>query len=337
MFNNLYEKLKTFMKDNLLFVIVITLLILSMFIKLPYDVEMPGGIIDLENRVTVDGKEVKIDGSFNMAYVSIIRGRIPYILMGLILPDWDVVKESNTMYENENVEDADNRNHLELEQSKDYAIAAALTAANIPYEITNKQNYVVYIDPKAHTDLKIGDNILEVNGQELFDINELTDIVQQAKVDDILTMKVLRDKKKIETTAKVFNEDDKQYIGISSLTTFDIDSDVKVDIKSKETESGPSGGLMMTLMIYNAVTKQDLTHGKKIVGTGTINLDGSVGEIGGVKYKLMGAVHNKADVFLVPEGNYDEAMKVKKAKKYKIEIVKVAKLQDAINYLEGLS
>ena len=92
----------------------------------------------------------------------------------------------------------------------------------------------------------------------------------------------------------------------------------------------------MTLMTYNSLTKQDLTYGKKIVGTGTISLDGSVGEIGGVKYKLMGAVNNKADIFLVPEGNYEEAMKVKEDKKYDIEIVKVTKLQDAIDYLEGL-
>ena len=92
----------------------------------------------------------------------------------------------------------------------------------------------------------------------------------------------------------------------------------------------------MALMTYNALTKQDLTHGKNIVGTGTINLDGTVGEIGGVKYKLMGAVRKNADVLLVPEGNYEEAMKVKKDKGYDIDIVSVKKLSDAINYLEGL-
>ena len=93
----------------------------------------------------------------------------------------------------------------------------------------------------------------------------------------------------------------------------------------------------MTLMVYNALTKQDLTHGMDIVGTGTINLDGSVGDIGGVKYKLMGAVKNDADVFLVPSGNYEEAMKVKKEKGYKIDIVSVEKFSDVVEYLEGIS
>ena len=90
----------------------------------------------------------------------------------------------------------------------------------------------------------------------------------------------------------------------------------------------------MALMVYNALTKQDLTKGMKVVGTGTIDLDGKVGEIGGVKYKLMGAVKNKADVFLVPKENYKEAMRVKEKKKYDIEIVEVRTLKDAIDYLE---
>ena len=71
------------------------------------------------------------------------------------------------------------------------------------------------------------------------------------------------------------------------------------------------------------------------MGTGTIDEYGNVGEIGGVKYKLMGAVKDKADVFLVPKDNYEEAMEVKEEKDYDIEIVSVEKLVDAINYLEG--
>ena len=63
---------------------------------------------------------------------------------------------------------------------------------------------------------------------------------------------------------------------------------------------------------------------------------GNVGDIGGVKFKLMGAVNNKADIFLVPEENYEEAIKVKKEKGYNIEIVSVKTLKDAIDYLEAL-
>ena len=325
-----------FFKNNCIFIILIAVIVLSTIIKLPYQVEMPGGIIDLENRVEVNGESNSIDGSFNMAYVSVAYGTIPHILLGLILPDWEVVPNSTTMYENETVEDANARGRLYLEQSKDYAIATALTAAEIPFTIENKVNHVAYIDPKADTDLKIGDDIIKANGEEVYDLNDFKELIRSADIGERIVLEVKRDNEIVEAYGVVYEEDDDHYIGIAVMTTFDIVSDLSVTIETKASESGPSGGMMMSLMVYNAITKQDLTHGKKVVGTGTIDLDGNVGEIGGVKYKLMGAVNNNADIFIVPEDNYEEAMKVKNEKGYKIDIVSVKTLKDAINYLEGL-
>lgn len=337
MFNKIYDGLKKFIRENWFVLVLLVFLFICLFGRVPYEVNMPGGIIDLDNRVTVNGEAVDIAGSFNMAYVSVAQGSIPNVLLGLILPDWEVEKISETTYENETIEDANKRSKLYLEQSKNYATVVAMDAAGIAYEVSNKINYVAYIDSRAKTDLKVGDNILFCEGKEVADINDITKIVQETNVSDTVSFVVERDGKKVETSAVVYEEENKHYVGISSITTFAIHSDTFVDISSRESESGPSGGLMMTLMVYNALTNQDLTHNKKIVGTGTISLDGGVGEIGGVKYKLMGAVKNEADVFLVPEGNYDEAMEVKKKKGYTIDIVKVSTLNDAITYLEGLS
>ena len=336
MFNKIYDSIKNFMKENWSFILVFFLILAMVFIKVPYEVEMPGGTIDLGNRVLVNDEETEIEGSFNMAYVSVVSGRIPYILLSFIIPDWDIVPESSVMYENETIEDANKRDKLYLEQSKDYATVVAMDAANISYQISNKLNYVSYISNEAETDLKVGDDIKKCNNVEIADINEISKIVQDSKIGDIIEFEVLRDKKEVKATAKVYEEEGKHYVGISAITTFDIDSDTKVEIDSKQTESGSSGGLMMTLMVYNALTNQDLTHGKKIVGTGTIELDGTVGEIGGVKYKVMGAVKDKADIFLVPEANYEEAIKVKEEKNYDLNIVSVKSLQDAIDYLEGI-
>ena len=105
-------------------------------------------------------------------------------------------------------------------------------------------------------------------------------------------------------------------------------------IKTKNSESGSSGGLMTSLAIYNSLTKNDITKGKIIAGTGTIDASGNVGEIGGVKYKILGS--KKADIFLCPKENYDEAMKVKKENELNMKIVSVESLKNAVNYLEGL-
>ena len=337
MFNNFYDRFKNFMKENFLFLLFLILFVVITFVRVPYEVNMPGGVINLGNRVTVDGESVAIDGSFNMAYVSVVQGSIPYILLSYIIPDWDVVPESETMYENETIEDANKRSKLYLEQSIDYATVVAMDQAGVAYQISNRVNYVAFIGEEAKTTLKVGDNILSINGEEIEDINVMSDRIQDIKPGEKVSFIVLRNNKEVEASAVIYEEDGKNYVGISAITTFDLDTDVDIKISTKASESGPSGGMMMTLMVYNALTKQDLTHGMDIVGTGTINLDGSVGDIGGVKYKLMGAVKNDADVFLVPSGNYEEAMKVKKEKGYKIDIVSVEKFSDVVEYLEGIS
>ena len=337
MFNNFYDKFKNFMKENFLFLLFLILFVVVTFVRVPYEVNMPGGVINLGNRVTVDGESVAIDGYFNMAYVSVVQGSIPYILLSYIIPDWDVVPESETMYENETIEDANKRSKLYLEQSIDYATVVAMDQAGVAYQISNRVNYVAFIGEEAKTTLKVGDNILSINGEEIEDINVMSDRIQDIKPGEKVSFIVLRNNKEVEASAVIYEEDGKNYVGISAITTFDLDTDVDIKISTKASESGPSGGMMMTLMVYNALTKQDLTHRMNIVGTGTINLDGSVGDIGGVKYKLMGAVKNDADVFLVPSGNYEEAIKVKKEKGYKIDIVSVEKFSDVVEYLEGIS
>jgi PDZ domain-containing protein len=70
---------------------------------------------------------------------------------------------------------------------------------------------------------------------------------------------------------------------------------------------GPSAGLMFTLGIIDKLTPADLTGGKIIAGTGTIDDAGTVGRIGGIPQKLLGAKAAGAQLFLVPAGNCAEA------------------------------
>lgn len=93
----------------------------------------------------------------------------------------------------------------------------------------------------------------------------------------------------------------------------------------------------MALSIYDKLTTADLTGGKKIVGTGTIDTLGNVGEISGIEYKLKGAVKEKADIFFTPMGvNYDDALALKQKEHYNIQIVGVSTFNDALNYLKRL-
>lgn len=104
-------------------------------------------------------------------------------------------------------------------------------------------------------------------------------------------------------------------------------------MKTKGSESGSSGGLMLALAIYNDLIKDDLTKGRKIVGTGTISLDGTVGAIDGVKYKMLGAAKKEADIFLCPEENYDEALKIKNEFELDLILKSVKTFDEAVDYL----
>ena len=93
---------------------------------------------------------------------------------------------------------------------------------------------------------------------------------------------------------------------------------------------------MLSLAIYDEITKDDLTQGKNIMGTGTIDEFGLVGAIGGVKYKMLGASKDNADIFFIPKDNYEEAIEVYKKFNLKFDLVMVETFDDAINYLNSL-
>lgn len=332
MFNKIYEKVKTFIVENYKFLITIILLILVFEIELPYIIYKPGGSINLNKRIEVEGG-YKSEGTLEMAYVSLVKGSLPFLGMAAILPDWDILPDTEVTTEDESVEEALERDKIYLQEAIDNATIVAYKAANKNIEITNVINNVIYITEEADTTLKMYDQILEVENIKVSSLDELKEIVVGKNEGDLINIKVKRNDKEVDAAAKVYNTEDGLKIGVSLVNTYEYETDPEIEVKTKSSESGPSGGLMTALSIYNALVKEDITRGRKIVGTGTIDQNGIVGEIGGVKYKLMGAVKNDADIFLCPKDNYDEAVSVAEEKNYDIKIVSVATFDDALNYL----
>jgi PDZ domain-containing protein len=105
-----------------------------------------------------------------------------------------------------------------------------------------------------------------------------------------------------------------------------------VSINTQKIAGGPSAGLMFTLGVYNALTPGDITGGRVIAGTGTINLDGTVGPIGGVQQKVVAAELAGAHYFLVPTGNYADA----KAAAHGIQVVEIKTAAQAVQFLKSL-
>ena len=333
MFNKTYDKIKEFIKFNLKGLIVLAVIMFLCFYKLPYVIYTPGGSINLNDRIKIIDEE-NISGSYYMNYVSVMKANIPTIIFSLFVPNWDI-------YNEEDVTDLDYNTLFKIEQidlknSIYYASLNAYRKAGKTIDISSEKSYITLVSEESKTNLKVLDEIISIDGNKFTRLSEFQEYISSLNFDDKVTFIVKENDKEVEKYAYVINLEGEKKVGISIVTEYEFESDPKLKMKTKASEAGSSGGLMLSLEIYDKLTDKDLSHGKKVMGTGTIDEDGNVGAIGGVKYKMLGAQKDGADIFFVPKGNYDEAKKVYKKNNLTFDLVMVETFDEAINYLNNL-
>ena len=324
--------MKKILKENFKFILLMIILVSLFYIKLPYYIMAPGGTIDITDRVVMDDYQKKEEGSLNMLYVSEYDATpITYIVAKL--RDWDTHSKEDRKISNESEKEVRERNKIMRDTSLDIATLVAYQEADKRIEVKDKKNVVAATT--EDNNLKVGDIILEVDGRKQDSVDEIRSLINTKEENDTITLKILRDNKEMKVESKVSIENNTKIIGVVIITEYDYETDPKIDIKFKDSESGSSGGLMLTLTIYSAISGEDLLKGRNIAGTGTISTDGTVGEIDSVKYKIMGAAQNNIDIVLVPSANYEEAIKTKNKYNYDLEIVKVDTFKEAVDYLKN--
>lgn len=318
--------MKKFLKENIKELILLTLLILAVSIELPYYIEAPGGTINLTKRI--DKNYNKKNGSLNMLYVTEYKGNIVTVLLSKVIKTWDLNEISKQQVSNENAHDIYLRNKVMLDNSINNATYVAYKEAGKNIEIKSKETIV--IATMKENDFKIGDTILSVDSYVVEDVNTIREYLKTLNAGDEVTIKVKRDSKEKDIITTL---DEDKMLGVMIVTNYEYTTDEELDIAFRSGEGGSSGGLILALGIYSKISGEDILKGRNIAGTGTIDIDGNVGEIDGVKYKIAGAVRKKMDTVLVSPANYEEAIKVVKDNNYKIEIVKVDTFKEAVEYL----
>jgi PDZ domain-containing protein len=123
----------------------------------------------------------------------------------------------------------------------------------------------------------------------------------------------------------------KPFLGVASMTqtVFVYPFDVTIDVGSI---GGPSAGLALTLGLLDVLSAGNLTGGHRIAATGTINLDGTVGDVGGVAQKAVAVRKAGAQVFFVPPDELKDAL----SQAGSMKVMPVATLQQALNDLKAL-
>lgn len=318
--------MKKFLKENFKFLLFVALMILVIEVELPYYVEAPGGTINLSKRI--DNNYKKQNGSLNMLYVTEYKGNIVTVLLSKVIKSWDLYEISKQQISNENSEDIYLRNKVMLDNSIQNATFVAYNYAGKKINIKDKQNIV--IASTKNNGLEIGDIIVSIDDLEVDNIETIREHLKSLNPKDKVKVKIKRDKK--ERIINITLDEDK-LLGIMLVTNYEYDTEDDLNIDFRSGEGGSSGGLVLALGIYSEITGKDILKGRNIAGTGTIDIDGNVGEIDGIKYKIAGAVRNKMDIVLVSPYNYEEAKKVIEENRYKIELVKVNTFKEAIDYL----
>lgn len=328
--------MKKFIKENYLVLLFGIVFMATILYPLPYYIYTGGGTINVKDKIHIENKETK--GDFNLCYVEQINANIPTFLLSKLLSNWDSVsKEEVSLNDKEDTKDIYKRDKIYLEEANQNAIFVAYKKAGKSVNILDKHLYIIYLEEDSDTDLKIGDDILEIDGSKIDSLADISKILDSYEVGSKLNIKVKRNKKEMMKYAIVHEKDDRKLIGIALTSIYDYEVDPKITFTFSNSESGPSGGFMVTIAIYNQLIDNDISNGLKIAGTGTIDIEGNVGSIGGVKYKLKGAVDSKSDIFLVPAGeNYEEAIKYKKKYHYDIKIIGISTFEEAIEKLENM-
>lgn len=300
--------------------------LLFIFVQLPYYVTMPGTAQALEPLVHVENGD-KDEGSLMLTTVRMGRANIASYLLAHVRPYYELYPLQEIKQEGETDEEYTNRQLYLMEQSKEAAIVVAYKNAHKPVSYQPRGVYVMSVVPgmPAEHILQVGDRIVRIDGKTMNTSEQLIQYVRQKKKGDQVSITWKRNGK--ENTASFslapFPQSPKQIgLGVSLMTDYDVVTDPPVRIDSEKI-GGPSAGLMFSLEIYNQLVEEDITKGHKIAGTGTINMNGEIGPIGGISQKVVAADQAGADIFFAPNekgaknSNYREAVKTAKKSEQK--------------------
>ncbi len=185
-----------------------------------------------------------------------------------------------------------------------------------------------------------GDRILEVEGEAIDGVEDLSRILAGLQPGDVVSMRIDRagqGELDVEVELTVSPDDpNRTIVGFYPFDTRRVELPFELDIDTGSI-GGPSAGLAFALTLIDELTEGELTGGGNVAVTGTIELDGSVGAIGGLRQKASAVAQAGVDVFIVPAAQgEDDVAAARLAGGDDLQIITVETLEDALAALESL-
>ena len=299
-------------------------------VQLPYIALSPGSARSVEPLVKIKGRRARASDDILFLTVSVRHATGAEALIGWL--DGDVEVDPERVITGGQSETKNEKFNLQLmSTSKDKATKVALEKLGYKVTQTAAGAVVVDVDPKlpVFRSLTPGDTVIEADGKPVKTSTELVNLLQLHKPGDRVQLLVRPldgsvPRRVTVTTVPRPGEPNRAFLGVSLETRQDFRFPVKVSIDSG-TVGGPSAGLAFTLAIIDRLTPGSLTGGRKVAVTGTMELNGDVGPVGGVHQKTVAAIGAGARLMLVPADEYRDAVA---AAHGRIRVEKVNTLDD---------
>jgi Lon-like protease len=282
------------------------------FLPSPYVVETPGptfdtlGATDAGPLISIEGAQTyPTEGELRLLTVSLLGNpQRPLtwidVAEAYIDPSDAIIPMDAAFPPQVSVEESNEAGRIEMENSQSAAVAAALLHEDYEVESDVRVAGVIPGSP-AEGELREGDRILRVNGQEAYDVFSIRASI--AAVDGASTFDIERGEQPLTVEVTPAVEGDQKIVGIYPSNEFGFPFQVDIQLPNV---GGPSAGMMFALGIIDELTPGAMTAGTQWAGTGTISALGDVGPIGGIVQKMHGALDAGATHFLAPVENCGE-------------------------------
>jgi PDZ domain-containing protein len=310
-------------------------------VQLPYYALEPGLVRPTSDLISVDGVEVPPAAEGSIAYTTVRLKQMTLFEMlgGWVDPDVAVFPRDQLLG---NQSERENRvANLELmDQSKEVATEVALRELGYPVTVRATGFVIAATDsafPAADEALDQGDVIVGVDGERIDERDDLSSLIGKHAPGETVDLAVEPagggPEREVSIVLSPDPDDPSRAIIGVRVQARDLDYAFPFDVTiDSGTVGGNSAGLAFTLGIIDLLTEGELTGGHDVAVTGTMEQDGTVGEVGGVGQKIAAARKAGIEAFLAPSAEYDEAV----AHSGDVDVYRVDTLDQALAALAEL-
>ena len=305
------------------FILVVALIAAVFLVPVNAVIEAPGPTWNvLDNGSSSDQDVLKVsgtetyptEGALRMTTVS-VSGCPGYpvttadLIAAWFSADKRIVDRNEVCPQDQSAEQVEETGKAQMTASQDSAVIAALVETGkagamhlTVTEVTEQQ---------TSTEIQAGDVLETITPQggqttTLASFSQLRELMTTIPEGTRVTLGVRRGDQKASaalTTIAPQEGTTGSLLGLSLKIS--VDSPVEATFGLSDV-GGPSAGMMFALGVVDEITQGSLTGGKDIAGTGTIDMTGQVGPIGGIQQKMAGARESGSTFFLAPASNCNE-------------------------------